>query len=218
MWNQKCMKYIKKPQSSLVYVSGGFLLVIVGNCLFMVTTMLLPLLIGLLGLVLASVILLFRVTDGDPARLRVILSDEETALAAKRLQWVNQTIDELARRAMVKPLRSVKYANSGIYYYPLIHRIYISRAACARISDNDLNIILAHEIGHARRRFSGWWLYALSKRWRIKEEIQADVIAMKLSGCNFNDWQRAIAAAEQADEFQINTCEFYERVMALKNI
>ena len=56
MWNQKCMKYIKKPQRSLVYVSGGFLLVIVGNCLFMVTTMLLPLLIGLLGLVLASVI------------------------------------------------------------------------------------------------------------------------------------------------------------------
>lgn len=157
----------------------------------------LPLLIGLVCGIACALMAVFHATDPDPAIGRVIISDNEVVTASERLQWVNQTVAELASRAQIKPLLPTKFANAGIYYKPLWHCVNISRAMCARLSDADLRLILAHEIGHATRRYSTWGAFRESSR--ITEEIRADEIALHLTGSNKDDWLRAMSAALHAE-------------------
>lgn len=158
-------------------------------------------LVGLAGLLVSIGWMLWSInssTDQDPASERVQLDDSEELAAVARLPWVQSTLNELALQAGVRELRSVRFANCGASYRPVEHRIRVSRALCARLSDQDLRLILAHEVGHAVRRWatlSG----AFSESARIEEELLADATALQLIAASPRDWDLAIEAVQRAE-------------------
>ncbi|HFS0487159.1 TPA: M48 family metalloprotease [Pseudomonas aeruginosa] len=196
-----------------MYLGGAFGLMFAGPGMAVALSSPLPLLIGLAFGIACALMWIFHATDPDPAHHRVAVSEEELTTATNRLRWVDQTIAELAAQAQIKPLRAAKLANAGVYYKPLWHRINISRALLARLSDADLKLILAHEIGHATRRCATWASFRESSR--IAEEIRADAIALRLTGANKNEWLRAMLAALRAEDVNGSPREIAARLAAL---
>ncbi|MEZ1894510.1 M48 family metalloprotease [Pseudomonas aeruginosa] len=196
-----------------LYLGGAFGLMFAGQGMAVVFSSPLPLLIGLVLGIACALMWIFHATDPDPAHLRAAVSDEEATTATDRLRWVDQTIADLASVAQIKPLRTAKFANAGIYYKPLWHRVNISRALLARLSDADLRLILAHEIGHATRRFATWG--SLRESSRIAEEIRADAMALRLTGDSKDDWLRAMRAALRAENINGSPREIAARLAAL---
>lgn len=168
---------------------------------------------GLLGAISCGAVAIFHASDPDPAYNRVAVSEQEKCHAAKRLQWVDQTVLDLAVKARIRPLRATKFANAGIYYKFLRHRVMISRAMCARLSDSELRLILAHEVGHATRRYAGFDVFRESTR--IAEELRADEMALGLTGASADDWLHAMQAAMRAEGHDGNPRELSARLVAL---
>ncbi len=196
-----------------IYLGGTFGLLFAGQGIAAAVSSPLPLLIGLVCGIACALVWIFHTTDPDPAHRRVAVSEEEVATATKRLKWVDQTIAELAVRAQIKPLRVTRFANAGVYYKPLWHRVNISQALCARLSNADLRLILAHEIGHATRRYAT--LIAFRESSRIAEEIRADDMALCLIGASKDDWHHAMFASLRAEDLNGSPREIAARLVAL---
>lgn len=196
-----------------LYLCWAFGLIFAGQGMSIAISSPLPLLVGLSGGILCSLVAIFHATDLDPTLVRVVVSGEEAVTATERLRWVDKTVTELASRAQIKPLRTTKFANAGIYYKPLWHRVNISPALCARLSDADLRLILAHEMGHAARRYSMWSTFRESSR--IAEELRADEMALRLTGASEDDWMHAMLAALCAEGHSGRSHEISARLAAL---
>ena len=107
---------------------------------------------------------LWRVTDPDPTRGRVRLSQAEISASQEREPWARAQLAQLATAAGLRSVPSFGVANAGAYYIPLRHRIQVSRAYLARLSDAELRLILAHEVGHTTRRWKAF--SRRTKKWR----------------------------------------------------
>lgn len=164
-----------------------------------------------MGVVVAAI---WQSTDPDPADARVLVSDDEASLASVRMPWVQETINDLLELAQGPRLRPARFANRGAYFSPVANRIRVSRALCARLADQDLRLILAHEVAHATRR-ARTWCAAFREATRIDEELIADKIALSLVGGTSDDWARAVAAAQCADGTFVTTRELEARRFAL---
>ncbi|MCX7201363.1 MAG: hypothetical protein NTV17_03470 [Burkholderiales bacterium] len=195
-----------------LYLCGAFGLIFAGQAVSAAISIPLPGLVGLLGGIACALMWMVHSTDPDPAHRRIAVTNEELTIATERLGWVNETIAGLASSAQIRPLRATKFANSGIYYKPLWHRVNISRALCARLSDADLRLILAHEVGHATRRCATWTIFRESSR--IAEEIRADEIALRLTGATSDDWHRAMLSALRAEKITGSPREIAARLAA----
>jgi Zn-dependent protease with chaperone function len=100
-------------------------------------------------------------------------------------------------------------ANAGAYYIPLSHRIQVSRAYLARLSDAELRLILAHEVGHATRR---WKAFA---RRSTDEEVAADRVALRITGSTPDQWRYAVESTGRAEPGQIVGEDVVHRASAL---
>ena len=98
-------------------------------------------------------ILAWRLSDPDPKSLRASLSPQEIRASKRRMQWAESVLATMASSANLAKPPSFGIANCGAHYRPLGHRVCVSQAFLARLSDAELPLILAHEIGHAARRW-----------------------------------------------------------------
>lgn len=170
-------------------------------------------LVSLLVMVLLSVSSIWRAVDPDrtPGSL---LTAAEIAVAEGRLPWVRQTVDDLALAASVNRLGRTEFASSGARYEPVLHRIFVSRALCARLDDAALRLILAHEVGHAKRRWQCWIASHYEAR-RLQEEVLADANALDITGATPQDWRNALAASACAEDAAGDPNELAQRRAAL---
>jgi len=63
-----------------------------------------------------------------------------------------QVVNDLAAIAGIKSPRLKVYGGRNAFYSPFTHRIYLSSLLAAEMDSDALRTLLAHEIGHARRR------------------------------------------------------------------
>lgn len=133
---------------------------------------------------------IIEITDLDPKSEKISTTAEERCVAKARLKWIDEQIAGYAQALGIKSLRPAGYANTGIHYSAFSHRVYIPEAHLARLQDRPLSIVLAHEVGHASRR---WQLFArvFSEADEIEEEVIADRIAVKLTNATPEEWEEA---------------------------
>jgi Zn-dependent protease with chaperone function len=170
-------------------------------------------LVGLLVMVLMSLASIWRAVDPDRTPGSP-LTAAEIATAERRLPWVRQTVDELALAASVSRLGRTEFATSGARYESVLHRIFFSRALCARLDDAALRLILAHEVGHAKRRWQ-CWIASHHEAWRLHEEVLADATALGITGATPQDWSNALAASARAEDAACDPNELAQRRAAL---
>lgn len=170
-------------------------------------------LVGLLVMVLISLASIWRAVDPDRTPGSP-LTAAEIAAAERRLPWVRQTVDELALAASVSRLRRTEFASSGARYESVLHRIFVSRALCARLDDAALRLILAHEVGHAKRRWQSW-IASHYEAWRLQEEVLADATALDITGATSQDWSNALASSARAEDATGDPNELARRRAAL---
>lgn len=152
---------------------------------------------------------LWRVTDPDPTRGRVRLSQAEISASQEREPWARAQLVQLATAAGLRSVPSFGVANAGAYYIPLRHRIQVSHAYLARLSDAELRLILAHEVGHATRR---WKAFA---RRSPDEEVAADRVALRITGSTPDQWRYAVESTGRAEPGQIVGEDVVHRASAL---
>lgn len=63
-----------------------------------------------------------------------------------------QIVDDLSATAGIKKPKVKFYNGRNAFYSPLTHRIFLSRGLVSKLSIDVLHIVLAHEVGHAKRR------------------------------------------------------------------
>jgi len=170
-------------------------------------------LVGLVVMVLMSLASMWRAIDPDRTPGSP-LTAAELATAERRLPWVRQTVDDLALSAGVSGLGRTEFASSGARYEPVLHRIFVSRALCARLDDVALRLIIANEVGHAKRRRQ-CWIASHYEAWRSQEEVLADATALNITGATPQDWSNALAASARAEGAAGDTNELAQRRAAL---
>jgi hypothetical protein len=170
-------------------------------------------LVGLLVMVLMSLASMWRAVDPDRTHGSTLTADE-LAAAEKRLPWVRQTVVDLALAAGVNRLGRTEFASASARYEPVLHRIFVSRALCARLDDAALRLILAHEVGHAKRRRQCWVASHYEAR-RLQEEVPADETALDITGATPQDWSNALAASACAEDAAGDPNELAQRRAAL---
>lgn len=176
----------------------GLAIAFVGVWLSLVTGVPGAQLVGLVVMVLMSLASIWRAVDPDRTPGSP-LAAAELAAAERRLPWVRQTVDDLALAASVNRLGRTEFASSGARYEPVLHRIFVSRALCARLDDAALRLILAHEVGHAKRRWQCWVASHYEAR-RLQEEVLADATALDVTGATSQDWSNALASSARAED------------------
>lgn len=159
----------------------------------MVSTVLLQALF-LVAIVSGAVVWIWHATDPDPESGRVCTSIAEQQRADARLPWISAVLADLTARAGIPGFREPRLANFGAHYRPIDHRVCVSRAMCARLDDADLRLILAHEVGHATRRWRTW--VAFSEASNLREELHADSFALMIIGVGAEAWLRAVKNAQ----------------------
>lgn len=164
----------------------------------------------LIGVIMGCGVLLWRVTDQDPKKFRVNLARSEVERSKQMEKWAAIELASLAQCAGLKSAPSFGIANTGAHYSPIPNRICISRAYLCRLSKDDLRLILAHEIGHASRRWATF-LHAGT----LGEEISADRIALMLTGCTAKQWAIAMQASRNIEQHQGLDDQLSERAAAL---
>lgn len=160
--------------------------------------------------VVGSGVWIWRTTDPDPKRYRASLSPQEIQTSWKRAPWVIAELACLAKAAGLRSSLSFGIANAGAHYSPFWHRVSISRAFLARLSDTDLRLILAHEVAHAARR-----LQTFSRCGAIEEELAADRAALQMTGSTPEQWAEAIRASVVAEPGMAITNQLALRAEAL---
>lgn len=128
----------------------------------------------LVSIVLWCGVLIWLTTDPGPRRFRVRLSKQEIQTSQHRQQWAISELVGLAKAVGLSRAPSLGIANSGAHYSPLRHRIRVSRAYLSRLSESDLRLILAHEVGHATRRWQTFFYC-----YEMNEEVLADCVALE---------------------------------------
>lgn len=87
-------------------------------------------------------------------------------------------------------------------YSPLPHVVRVPRCFIEEMGDRELQVALAHEVGHGSRRWrSLFTLFSRSDLRRLREEFLADLLAFRLTGATvveFESSMRAAAALEGA--------------------
>lgn len=69
------------------------------------------------------------------------------------VQSYQQIVNNIAAACIKKP--NVKFYNGrNAFYSPFTHRIFLSRELVSKLSIDVLHTLLAHEVGHAKRRSS----------------------------------------------------------------
>lgn len=170
-------------------------------------------LVGLVVMVLMSLASVWRAVDPDRIPGSP-LTPAEIAAAERRLPWVRQTVDDLALAAGVSRLGRTEFASSGARYESVLHCIFVSRALCARLDDAALRLILAHEVGHSKRRWQ-CWIASHHEAWRLQEEVLADATALYITGATPQDWSNALAASARAEDAVGDPNELARRRAAL---
>lgn len=155
-------------------------------------------------------VLIWRTTDPDTRYFRARLSKQEMQDSQYREQWAIKELVDLAKAAHLSKLPSFGIANSGAHYLPSRHRICLSRAFLSRLSETDLRLILAHEVGHASRR---WQTFL--RHGAIKEEIIADRTALQITGSTPDQWVQAFQASVLAEPSMATTTQLAIRASAL---
>lgn len=145
----------------------------------------------------------------DPVERAATVTATELQAVEARLVDLDEMVVELTRRAGLGPMRPARFANFGAFYKPSTHQISVSRAICARVPDKYLRIVLAHEVGHAEHRWSTWFRYG------IREELRADLAALRLTGCSLEEWRRAMDLVIDAESI-VNTSMIEARYVLLR--
>lgn len=158
-----------------------------------------------------TVIWIWRATNPDPVSGRVNVSAVEQQRAVGRLPWIEAELARFSTSAGIAKLRPPKFANFGAHYSPIQHRVCVSRAMCARLSDTDLQLILAHEVGHATRRWRNW--LAVSASSSLREEVHADKFALEATGVNSGEWFKAVTNSQGIERG--NDRQLYVRAQAM---
>jgi Zn-dependent protease with chaperone function len=68
------------------------------------------------------------------------------------IQAYQQIVDDLASTAGIKAPKVNFYDGRNAFYRPFTHRIYLSKRLVSELSCEGLRTLLAHEVGHAKRR------------------------------------------------------------------
>lgn len=133
---------------------------------------------------------IWRLTDLDPVSGREAVSPTEEQYANVRLAWIAAELRDLTNMTGISSLRPPQFANFGAHYVPMLHRVRVSRAMCARLDDADLRLILAHEVGHAARRWRNILVFTGSAA--LREELLSDRFAIAATGAGPNEWFKAV--------------------------
>lgn len=162
------------------------------------------------GLVVGLSTFIWYSSAPDRPSDRSALSKTEQMTARSRIEWVKSTLLELSEAAKLKEAPRFKIANYGAHYQPVFHRVGLSLALLSRLDEQDLRLILAHEIGHAVYR----WDHYVRVR-SLADEHSADCIALKLTGEAPAAWARAAIAVVHAEDQATFTSELVSRARAL---
>lgn len=163
-------------------------------------------------LTLGGGVLIWRLTDPDPRRLRARLSNQEMQMAHDRIPWARTTLYSLAVASGCRRVPSFGLANFGAHYSPVWHRIRVSLAFLARLSEADLRVILAHELGHSRRR-----LQTFFRPGAIEEEVHADAFALRLIGATPEQWEHAVRMSVAAEPNMTANAHLEYRAHAIRS-
>ena len=157
-----------------------------------------------------SCILIWRLADPDPKHLRAALGPQELLAAERRVQWAESMLAALAGAASMHRAPSLGMANVGAHYIPLRHRVCVSHAFLARLSDAELQLILAHEVGHAARRCKTFF-----RAGGISEEVLADRLALRIASATPEQWLHTVLASIAAEPSLAMNLELERRALAL---
>ena len=157
-----------------------------------------------------SCILIWRLADPDPKHLRAALGPQELLAAERRVQWAESMLAALAGAASMHRAPSLGMANVGAHYIPLRHRVCVSHAFLARLSDAELQLILAHEVGHAARRWKTFF-----RAGGISEEVLADRLALRIASATPEQWLHTVLASIAAEPSLAMNLELERRALAL---
>lgn len=123
------------------------------------------------------------------------LAEQDRAAILDRANEVRAWVGEFAKSLRVKAPRLQVGAYAA--YYPLSHSMSLSIQQFLKTPDDQLRIVVAHEMGHASRRWR--CVFARSMIARLEEEVAADRIAADLTGCTVAEWDAAMQGAESTE-------------------
>lgn len=106
--------------------------------------------------------------------------------------YLNDCIKRLGRGT---PPQAV-IGGTFVSYSPLPHVVRVPRCFVQEMGDRELQIVLAHEVGHASRRWrSLFTLFSRSDLRRLREELLADLVAFRLTGATVLEFEASMRAA-----------------------
>ena len=126
------------------------------------------------------------------------LNEEQCDRLLARLRQVQAWIQEFSAVAPAIKPPSVRISLTGfVSYGPIEDDLAIPPPHLLALNDEDLRMAIAHEIGHARRRWVS--MRALSFKAKMAEEVAADRQALALTGRTPDDWERSMHAVAQLE-------------------
>jgi Zn-dependent protease with chaperone function len=121
---------------------------------------------------------------------------EETMLLEQRSK-VETWVVEFASRLGKRRPPAVRISPRITYYAPIGNKLVVAAEYLAKMSNEQLRVAVAHEMGHYQRR----WLSLLAWRLEAKlhEELQADRVAIELTNATPEQWAEAVQLAAQLE-------------------
>lgn len=127
-----------------------------------------------------------------------LTSDETSRLLERRRVAELWLADMCAARSVRRRPRLLIALTGFASYAPFGHTISIPPSHLTSLPDEDLRLVVAHELGHAQRRWISTWSFSVIAK--MKEEILADRFALDVTGSDPAAWvrvMRAVAALEE---------------------
>lgn len=109
--------------------------------------------------------------------------------------WVNDFAQALGKRRAPK----ARITDHVLYYAPWSNVVAVPAKMLLEADARLLRIAVAHECGHFNRRWIS--LFSRSAFSRLREEIQADRVAMALTGATLDDLDTVVRELADYEEY-----------------
>lgn len=125
------------------------------------------------------------------------MTEAEVENLMTRLKLVQSWIDDFGRAVGMRKAPMVRIANSFVHYSPLTHIVGVPAHHLVNLDAKNLRLIVAHEFGHSLRRWPS--LFAWTAFARMKEEVRADRVAIRLTGTSIDAWEASVMSVIQIE-------------------
>lgn len=133
------------------------------------------------------------------------LTPQEAEKALSLFADVSRWVDHVCQEAPVRRRPGLRLTSGCIAYDPMHNTVLLPVGHLLRLERRALAVVLAHELGHCRRR---WGTLLAFSEWRVMgEELLADRFSLAVTGATLAEWASACVAVSSLEGEPVTPAE-----------